>query len=64
MAFEKFTKTGGRIGTPKASIWSRGQIGLNRGAIERFNLDKYSHVILFYDREEKKVSLYSCRLGK
>jgi hypothetical protein len=57
MTFEKFTKTGGRIGTPKASIWSRGQIGLNRGALERFSLDKYKFVMLFYDKENKKVGI-------
>ncbi len=57
MAFEKFTKTGGRIGTPKASIWSRGQIGLNRGAIERYNLDKYKYVMFFYDRDDEKVGI-------
>ena len=57
MAFEKFTKTGGRIGTPKISIWSRGQIGLNRGAIERFRLDKYKYVVLFYDKDDKKIGI-------
>ena len=57
MAFEKFTKTGGRIGTPKASIWSRGQIGLNRGAIERFDLSKYKYVMLFFERDENKVGI-------
>ena len=57
MAFEKFTKTGGRIGTPKASIWSRGQIGLNRGAVHQFDLDSYNFVILFYDKDAKKIGI-------
>ena len=57
MAFEKFIKTGGRIGTPKVSIWSRGQIGLNSCAIIRFGLDKYKYVILFYDKDDKKVGI-------
>lgn len=57
MAFEKFTKTGGRIGTPKASIWKRGQIGLNKGAIHQFQLDSYNFVILFYDKDAKKIGI-------
>ena len=45
MAFERFTKTGGRIGTPKASIWKRGQIGLNQGSVEQFDLNKFIRLI-------------------
>ena len=57
MAFEKFTKTGGRIGSPKASIWSRGQIGLNQGALRRFDLEKFDFAILFYDKDTKKIGI-------
>jgi hypothetical protein len=57
MAFEKFTKTGARIGTPKISIWSSGQIGLNQGAIKRYELDNYRYVILFYDKDNKKIGI-------
>ena len=57
MSFEEFTNTGGRIGTPKVSIWSRGQIGINKGAIHRYKLDKFKYVILYYDREVKKVGI-------
>lgn len=54
MAFEKFTKTG-RAFKPKASIWSRGQIGFNQGAVERFSLERFDYVVLFYDKEEKRI---------
>lgn len=54
MAFEKFTKTGQRF-KPKVSIWSRGQIGISQGALERFKLHDYNYVILFYDRDNKII---------
>ncbi len=54
MAFERFTKTG-RTFKPKASIWSRGQIGFNQGAVERFGLEKYEYVIFFYDSDNKQI---------
>lgn len=55
MAFVKFTKTGSRIGTPKASIWTRGQIGFNQGAVVEYKLDSYTYAVLYYDRETKNV---------
>lgn len=54
MAFERFTKKG-RAFHPKVSIWSRGQIGFNQGVVERYKLKDYKYVILFYDREKKKI---------
>lgn len=57
MTFERFTKTRGRAYTPKASIWSRGQLGFNQGAIEKFNLKDYDYAVLFYDREAKKIGV-------
>ncbi len=56
MPFERFTKTG-RGYTPKASIWSRGQIGFNRGAVERFNIKNYQYAVLFYDRETNRIGI-------
>lgn len=55
MAFVKFTKTGSRIGTPKASIWTRGQIGFNQGAVVEYKLDSYTYAVLYYDKETKNV---------
>lgn len=55
MAFVRFTKTGSRIGTPKASIWTRGQIGFNQGAVVEYKLDSYTYAVLYYDEETKNV---------
>lgn len=56
MAFERFTKTG-RGYTPKVSIWTRGQIGFNQGAVEKYNLKDFNFVVLFYDRDERKIGV-------
>jgi hypothetical protein len=55
MAFVKFTKTGSRIGIPKVSIWTRGQIGFNQGAVIEYKLDSYTYAVLYYDEEDKKI---------
>jgi len=55
MAFVKFTKTGSRIGTPKASIWTRGQIGFNQGAVVEYKLDSFTHAVLYYDNKTKNI---------
>ena len=49
MAFVKFTKVRSRIDTPKASIWTRGQIGFNQGAVKEYNLDAFQYAVLYYD---------------
>jgi len=54
MAFVKFTETGKSF-TPKVSISNRGMIGFNQGAKNRFELDKYTVCILYYDKDEQKV---------
>jgi len=56
MPFERFTKTG-RVYTPKASIWTRGQIGFNQGAVHKFNLKDFDYAVLYYNRDEKKVGV-------
>jgi hypothetical protein len=55
MAFVKFTKIGSRIGTPKVSIWTRGQIGFNQGAVMEYKFDSYTYAVLYYDVEDKKI---------
>ena len=57
MAFKVFTGAGKRIGKPVVSIWSRGQIGLNQGAMKKYKLEKYDYVILLFDEETKRVGL-------
>jgi len=56
MAFERFTRTG-RGYKPKVSIWSRGQIGFNQGAVERFELKNYKYAILFIDAETSRIGI-------
>jgi hypothetical protein len=57
MAFERFTKTGGRGYIPKVSIWGKGQIGFNQGAVNKFNLNNFEYAVLFYDSENKKIGM-------
>lgn len=57
MAFKVFTGAGKRIGKPVISIWSRGQIGLNQGAMKRYKLENYNYVILLFDEEARMVGL-------
>lgn len=56
MAFERFTDVG-RVFRPRASIRSNGQIGFNHGSVKRFELQKFSHVVLFYDKDSKRVGV-------
>jgi hypothetical protein len=55
MAFKIFTGAGKRIGKPMVSIWSRGQIGLNQGAMKKYKLENYDYVILLFDEETRRV---------
>jgi hypothetical protein len=57
MAFVKFTKPRARMGKPTASIWSRGQIGLNYGATESFKLNEFKYVVLYYDADTNRMGL-------
>lgn len=57
MAFKVFTGVGKRFGKPVVSIWSRGQIGLNQGAMKRYKLENYDYVILLFDEETRMVGL-------
>lgn len=56
MAFERFTDIG-RVFTPRATIRSTGQIGFNHGSVRRFEMEKYAFVVLFYDKENKRVGV-------
>lgn len=61
MSFEKFVKCHRYYcPIPKLSIWTRGQIGLNRSALKECNIKKDKNVwfaICFYDAKEKKIGL-------
>ncbi len=56
MAFERFVRAG-RSYAPKVSIWTRGQIGFNRGAVKKMSMRDYKYAILFYDKENKRVGI-------
>lgn len=56
MAFERFVKTT-RSFTPKVSIWGRGQIGFNTGAVHKFGLEKFDYAILFFDKETRRIGI-------
>jgi hypothetical protein len=56
MAFERFVRIG-RIYTPTASIWSRGQIGFNQGAVQKYNIAHYKYAVLFYDKDTNRIGV-------
>jgi hypothetical protein len=56
MAFERFKKTG-RGYTPKVSIWLRGQIGFNHGAVQKYNISDWDYAILYFDKDEQKIGI-------
>jgi hypothetical protein len=57
MVWKRFTKTRSRSFVPKVGIWARGQIGFNKGAVEKFKLEDYNYVVLFFDEEERKIGI-------
>ena len=56
MGFKKFTETG-RGFKPQASIWSRGQISFNQGAVKRYKIDAFKHAVMFYDPDNKLIGI-------
>jgi len=57
MAFERFTETRARGLIPKASIWGRGQIGFNKSAVLKFQINMYNYLVLFYDPDSKRIGI-------
>jgi hypothetical protein len=55
MGFVKFVDTGARLGDPMVSIWSRGQIGFNQGAMQEFDINKYQYVVLYFDADTRRI---------
>lgn len=56
MPFERFTEVG-RVFRPRASLRSNGQIGFNHGCVKRFEMNKFSHAVLFYDADTKRIGV-------
>jgi hypothetical protein len=57
MAWKRFTKTRSRSFVPKVGIWARGQIGFNKGAVEKYKLEQYDYVVLFFDEEQRRIGI-------
>ncbi len=55
MPFELFTNYG-RGNKPKISIRSNGQIGINSGAIHRYNIHE-GPVHLFFDKDSQRIGI-------
>ena len=56
MAFERFVQQG-RTYHAIASLWKRGQISLNRGAIVRFHLQDFMYVVLYFDDATHRIGM-------
>ena len=56
MAFQRFTESG-RSFKARISIRKNGQIGFSNGAVKKFGLQKFSHVVLFYDADKKRIGI-------
>jgi len=56
MGFERFTQNKHRF-KPKVSIRQNGQIGFNNGSRKKYHLDDYSHAIIYYDKDEKRIGI-------
>lgn len=54
--FIKFTGSR-RSYAAKVSIWKRGQMNFNLGAIEKFGLGEFGFVVLYYDPETRRIGL-------
>jgi hypothetical protein len=56
MAFERFTDVG-RVFRPRASLRSNGQLGFNHGCVKRFEMEKFTHAVLFYDADTNRIGV-------
>ena len=54
--FEKFAMKG-RSFRPRLTIRTRGQIGFNNGAVQRFDLGMYDYVVLYFSKEKNQIAL-------
>ena len=45
------------MGKPQISVMTRGQMGINKGALVKYELDRYNYVVLFYARDTKTVGM-------
>ncbi len=57
MGFEEFKGSGGRCYTPKISIRKVGQIGFNTSFVRRYLLEKYTFIILYYNKKTNQIAI-------
>lgn len=56
MGFERFSITGGSH-SPRATLSAYGILSFNPTAASKYGLAKYSHVVLYYDRDTRKIGV-------
>jgi hypothetical protein len=54
--FKRFTSTDKGF-MPTVSIWNKGQFWFTSGAVNKFDLHKYSYVVFLYDEKKREVGL-------
>ena len=58
MSWSKYTPgTRSRSDEPRMSVWKGGQIAFNKPSIEKFKIADYTHCVLYYDKEQKKIGV-------
>ena len=63
MAFEKFVPSDDRDVTPFATIRPTGLISFDGDAVEAFDLDKFTHASLFFDKTRKLIGVQRLKKG-
>ena len=56
MPFVKFTESG-RSFKPRVSVRQNGTIGINYASLNRWKIDRFDWVLLFYDAENKQIGI-------
>lgn len=54
--FQRFTSTEKGF-VPTVSVWNKGNMWFSSGAVNKFNLERYSHIIFLYDKAAKEIGL-------
>ena len=62
MGFEKFTMHG-RGWRPRVSVRSNGQIGFNKGAVRKYDLEHFPAAVLYYDRDSQAIGIQLTKDG-
>ena len=54
--FKRFTSTDKGF-VPMVSVWNKGNFWLSAGAVNKFNLERYTHVVFLYDETAREIGL-------